>query len=385
MRKKIVLVAMSLSIFICSCGSDPISTDETANQSSSISESTVEAYSEDEFNSKASELYTFLYDSSIELLNLGEREYNQWDASIKLGVSSVDFEKILSDSYSWLSENSGATKETLESDCALIKQQYNVLIDMNVSDGHIDDTLSYIKELYDSYINLYVMVSDPSGEIDAFADSYNSYLKSIKKCTGYLKETLSIPETNTSVSSEDSDTESSIETESTENVIESAPAQSPETPSVSDTFGHESGDATLEEQNALAKALSYLSHSAFSRSGLIEQLQYNEFSLEASTYAVDNCNANWTEQAVEKAKSYISHSVFSRSGLISQLEYNGFSNEDATYAADNIGADWNDQAAKKAQSYLSHSSFSRQGLIDQLEYNGFSSSEAEFGVSAVGY
>lgn len=38
--------------------------------------------------------------------------------------------------------------------------------------------------------------------------------------------------------------------------------------------------------------------------------------------------------AVKKAESYLDYTAFSRSGLIEQLEYEGFSTEDATYAVD---------------------------------------------------
>lgn len=89
--------------------------------------------------------------------------------------------------------------------------------------------------------------------------------------------------------------------------------------------------------------------------------------------------------ALERAKSYLSHSAFSYTSLVSQLEYEGFPTTDATYAVDNCGADWNEQAAKKAESYLSHSSFSRQSLLDQLLYEGFTAEQAEYGVSSVGY
>lgn len=91
------------------------------------------------------------------------------------------------------------------------------------------------------------------------------------------------------------------------------------------------------------------------------------------------------QNALRKAQSYLSHSAFSYSGLIKQLEYEGFSVTDSIYAVDNCGANWNEQAAKKAESYLSHSSFSRSGLISQLEYEGFTLSQAEYGVQAVGY
>jgi hypothetical protein len=88
--------------------------------------------------------------------------------------------------------------------------------------------------------------------------------------------------------------------------------------------------------------------------------------------------------AREKAASYLEFSAFSREGLIEQLEYEGFSQADAEYAADAVGADWNEQAALKAQQYLDVSAFSRKGLIEQLEYEGFTKAQATYGADAVG-
>ena len=89
--------------------------------------------------------------------------------------------------------------------------------------------------------------------------------------------------------------------------------------------------------------------------------------------------------ALAKAKSYLDFTAFSYTGLIDQLEYEGFSTEEATYGADNCGADWNEQAAKKATSYLEFTSFSRRGLIAHLLYDGFTQEQAEYGVTQNGY
>lgn len=91
------------------------------------------------------------------------------------------------------------------------------------------------------------------------------------------------------------------------------------------------------------------------------------------------------KNALDKALSYLEFTSFSYNGLIEQLEFDQFSHEDAVYAADNCGADWNEQAGKKAKSYLEFMSFSRDGLIEQLEFDGFTPDQAEYGVSAVGY
>lgn len=89
--------------------------------------------------------------------------------------------------------------------------------------------------------------------------------------------------------------------------------------------------------------------------------------------------------AVRSAKSYLGYSAFSRSGLIKQLEYEKFSNSDAVYGVDNSGVDWYKQAVKSAMQYMDYSSFSRDSLIDQLKYEGFTQAQAEYGASAVGF
>ena len=141
---------------------------------------------------------------------------------------------------------------------------------------------------------------------------------------------------------------------------------------------------TVSQQNASKRAASYLKNSSFSRSGLIEQLEFEGFSNADATYGVDSTKTKWSEQAIKKAASYLRNSSFSRSGLVEQLEFEGFSNADATYGVDAQKADWNQQAALKAASYLKNSSFSRSGLIDQLVFEGFSKIEAEYGVSRTG-
>lgn len=171
--------------------------------------------------------------------------------------------------------------------------------------------------------------------------------------------------------------------EESSKIVESEPqetemAENTETPDFSP-------DIPIGQQNALKSALQYLTHSSFSRDGLIGQLGYEGYTNEESTYAVDNCGADWNEQALKSANSYLSHSSFSHQGLIDQLVYEGFTEEQAAYGADNCGADWNEQAAKSAEQYLSHSSFSREGLIEQLQYEGFTIEQATYGVDANGY
>ena len=141
---------------------------------------------------------------------------------------------------------------------------------------------------------------------------------------------------------------------------------------------------TVSQQNAKRSAESYLGFSGFSREGLIEQLEFEGFSTEDATWAVDHVSVDWLAEAVESAESYLSFAGFSRTGLIGQLEFEGYPSQDATSAVDSIDVDWNAEAAESAKSYLEFSAFSRSGLIDQLIFEGFTPEQADHGVSQSG-
>lgn len=133
------------------------------------------------------------------------------------------------------------------------------------------------------------------------------------------------------------------------------------------------------------RAESYLNSSAFSYTGLIEQLEYEGFSESEAKYGVNSCDADWELQAVKKAKSYLNSSAFSYSGLKKQLRYEGFTKDEAKYGVDNCNGDWNEQAAKKVDSYLhSLSNMSRSRLIEQLQFEGFTYQQAVYGVEQSG-
>lgn len=91
---------------------------------------------------------------------------------------------------------------------------------------------------------------------------------------------------------------------------------------------------TSGQENALRTADDYLAYTAFSREGLIEQLEFEGYSTADATFAVDYLNVNWKEQAAQSARNYLDMSGFSRSGLIQQLEFEGYTTKQATYGVD---------------------------------------------------
>lgn len=138
-------------------------------------------------------------------------------------------------------------------------------------------------------------------------------------------------------------------------------------------------------QNALKTAKAYITMGGFSYAGLIDQLKYERYNDEECAYAVNNCGADWNEQALICAKRYVENMGFSAQGLKEQLLYEQFTGEQANYGVENCGADWNQEAAELAGNYILTMSFSRDGLIEQLEYEGFTHEQAVYGVQQNGY
>lgn len=87
------------------------------------------------------------------------------------------------------------------------------------------------------------------------------------------------------------------------------------------------------------------------------------------------------ENAIGAAESYLDYTAFSRSGLIEQLEFEDYGTADATFAVDYLQVDWNEQAVESAKSYLDYTSFSLQGLIEQLQFEGFTYEQAAYGAN----
>ena len=52
---------------------------------------------------------------------------------------------------------------------------------------------------------------------------------------------------------------------------------------------------------------------------------------------LDALNADWNEQAAKSAAAYLDYSAFSRSGLIDQLVYEGFTQAQAEYGVGTTG------------------------------------------------
>src|SRR5215831_14017367 len=81
------------------------------------------------------------------------------------------------------------------------------------------------------------------------------------------------------------------------------------------SFAGTSQASNISRANAVQTAKEYLQTEAFSRKGLIEQLEFEHYSRSDSIYAVDHCHANWMYEAVQSAREYLQTESFSRQSL----------------------------------------------------------------------
>lgn len=95
-------------------------------------------------------------------------------------------------------------------------------------------------------------------------------------------------------------------------------------------------EAPREHQNALRTAYDYLDYSAFSKTGLYDQLIFEEYPIEAAQFAIDNVETDWNANALQAAKDYLDYSAFSNQGLYDQLLFEGYTAEQAQFAIDNL-------------------------------------------------
>ena len=144
----------------------------------------------------------------------------------------------------------------------------------------------------------------------------------------------------------------------------------------------------------LKKAEVHLDHTTLTQQDLIDQLKADGFTSEEIAYAMqelgytssDDNQGTTTEQdnALAAATAHLAATAFSRQGLIAQLELDGFEASDAIFAVDNVEVDWNEQCSRKAGDYISDPDFPMQDLMDLLASDGFTSEQIAYAVEMLG-
>lgn len=130
--------------------------------------------------------------------------------------------------------------------------------------------------------------------------------------------------------------------------------------------------------------IALFSISLFLAGSMLLYTSVNEILKPIETENVSNLTLT-QENALARAKTYVSVMGISKKELVRQLELEGYSAEDASFAAINCGANYEFEALEKAESLLSIVELSKKGLAEQLEIEGFEKNEINFALDAIKY
>jgi len=144
-------------------------------------------------------------------------------------------------------------------------------------------------------------------------------------------------------------------------------------------------------QEAVICAQNWLSRGdGYSPQMLVENLRdISRFTEEQAVYGMENCGADWNQEALKMAKYFLEiHMGYSHSSMILVLvnDY-GFTEDQAQYAADNCGADWNAVAVDHVRLFLEYSDepYTRARMIQEMvDYYGFTEAQAVYACDVVG-
>ncbi|WP_031475536.1 hypothetical protein [Agathobaculum desmolans] len=159
--KKIISFGLFAMIFICSACSN----NETANSA--------ETFDLDEYKSLVSTCREDISSAVIYIGNMATYEFNYWQ---NLGSMPDNLSEA---AYEWLSENSDATKDTVESLHEDIRSAYKDITLSEIEGNEASEIDSAIRGLYDAYSSMYSLVTSPSGTLQAFAEDISTYLDDI--------------------------------------------------------------------------------------------------------------------------------------------------------------------------------------------------------------
>src|SRR5690625_5235036 len=194
------------------------------------------------------------------------------NAKVELNQKKVDYEEIVDEIDSMESE-----RADLED---LLEEEEEKLVSK-------EDEVTEMMTLVDSKKEIEEELSDLSDELESteseLEDSQASLAEKEKELEGLENATVQKEEDN--------------EPEKVKEEEEEKPKEKTKEKAKEESESSE----TVSQQNAVGAAEDYLSFMAFSKTGLIEQLEFDGFDNEEAAYAVDQIDVNWKEQAVDSA------------------------------------------------------------------------------------
>lgn len=161
-----VLLSALIALSLAACGGN-----QPPNDPSEPEEPTLTF---DEYKEAAADFNSSILDASVILSNVGKYEYNFWDALSDVD-GEVDYEDMVDRAMEWLSEKSESDAASVSATYDELSDIYSDLVMCSYDEGGAEEIAENINDLFSAYNQLYLLVTEPSGDIGAFADRFNKY------------------------------------------------------------------------------------------------------------------------------------------------------------------------------------------------------------------
>lgn len=169
MKKAVCLFcALSFMISLSACSSGNADTLSSDTISATETPGSV-AISMEEYRGMVSAFNTKIMDEAVLLANVGTYEYNYWKTFSGLPVyGDMDYSAMVEHAMEWLSENSDSDADAVNAAYDDLIASYAAICDANV-DGEVPSDMSELMDAtFGAYYQLYLLVTQPSGEIEDF-------------------------------------------------------------------------------------------------------------------------------------------------------------------------------------------------------------------------
>lgn len=131
------------------------------------------------------------------------------------------------------------------------------------------------------------------------------------------------------------------------------------------------------KDDAVKKAKFYIEKRNLSRLGAIDTMnKYCKFIESDVLYAVDNCGADWGQEAIDYIQEWLDvGSGYCYYTMVKRMKGDWFTNEDIEYALNNMKIDWVAEAGKKIASLLESSAYSAVEVTNFMTRAGFAEAD----------
>lgn len=140
---------------------------------------TAQGFDLEEYKAAVSECRDAINEAGIVVANVGSYEINYYNLLSSVSSDTPDFEALVESAFEWLTENTDASRETVDETYNSIRQQYKDIILTEIEGREAEEIDSAFRELYDAYESMYSLVTNPSGSASDFATNIEDYMNAM--------------------------------------------------------------------------------------------------------------------------------------------------------------------------------------------------------------